>query len=95
MIELSEYDPPWSERLLICLPDHSATGSNIARQSEEFAEILQMSVKEVNQDLDQHVSGGYAAFFHDNEGNRRFYPTNTGITRFCRFSVEEVGASCA
>jgi hypothetical protein len=81
MIELNEYDPHSSERLLI-YPNLSATSSNIARQSEEFGEILQMSVKEVSQNLDQHVSGGYVAFFHGNEGNRRFYTMNKGITRF-------------
>jgi hypothetical protein len=58
----------------------------MGRKSEELAHILQTSIDEVNQNLDQHISRGYVAFFYDNEGNRRFYLASTGIIRVCAFS---------
>jgi hypothetical protein len=83
MIELTEYDLPLSERLLISLHNLCATSGDMAKKSEELAQILQTSIDEVNQNLDKHISGGYVASFYDNEGNRRFYLTNTGIIRVC------------
>jgi hypothetical protein len=83
MIKLTEYDLPMSERLLISLHNLRATSSNMAKKGEDLAQILQTSIYEVNQNLDQHISGGYVTFFYDNEGNRRFYLTNTGIIRVC------------
>jgi hypothetical protein len=83
MIELAEYDLPVSERVLISLHNLCATSGDMARKSEELAQTLQTSTDEVNQNLDQHISGGYVASFFDNEGNRRFYLTNTGIIRVC------------
>jgi hypothetical protein len=83
MIELTEYDLPLSERLLISLHNLCATSGDMAKKNEELAQILQTSIEEVNQNLDKHVSGGYVASFYDNEGNRRSYLTNTGIIRVC------------
>ena len=80
---MNEYDLPLSERLLITLHNLCATSGNMAKKSDELAQILQTSVDEVNQNLDRHVSDGYVAAFNDNEGNRRFYLTNTGIIRVC------------
>jgi hypothetical protein len=83
MINLNEYDLPLSERLLITLHNLCATSGDMARKSGELAEILHTGIDEVNQNLDKHVSDGYVAAFTDNEGNRRFYLTNTGIIRVC------------
>ena len=83
MIDLNEYDLLLSERLLITLHNLCATSGEMARKSGELAEILRTSIDEINQNLDRHVSDGYVAAFTDNEGNRRFYLTNTGIIRVC------------
>ncbi len=83
MIKLSGYDLPLSERLLISLHNLCATSNQMAVRSDELARILQVDVNEVNQNLDRHVSEGYVLAYHDNEGNRRFYLTNTGIIRVC------------
>ena len=80
---MNEYDLPLSERLLITLHNLCATSGNMAKKSGELAQILQTSIDEVNQNMDKHVSDGYVAAFTDNEGNRRFYLTNTGIIRVC------------
>jgi hypothetical protein len=83
MIELTEHDLPLSERLLISLHNLCATSGDMAKKSEELAQMLQTSIEEVDRNLDKHVSGGYVASFYDNEGNRRFYLTSTGIIRVC------------
>jgi DNA-binding MarR family transcriptional regulator len=83
VLNLSEYDLPLSERLLINLHNLCATSGDMAKRSGELAQILQTSIDEVNQNMDKHVSDGYVATFTDNEGNRRFYLTSTGIIRVC------------
>jgi len=83
MIRLSEYDLPLSERLLITLHNLCATNGDMAKKSDELVQILQTSMDEVNENLNRHISDGYVAAFTDNEGNRRFYLTNTGIIRVC------------
>ena len=83
MIMLSEYDLPLSERLLITLHNLCATSGDMAKKSDELVQILQTDTDEVNQNLNRHISDGYVAAFTDNEGNRRFYLTNTGIIRVC------------
>ena len=83
MVKLNGYDLPLSERLLISLHNLCATSSHMAIKSDELARILQTDISEVNQSLDRHVSEGYVAAFHDQEGNRRFYLTNIGIIRVC------------
>jgi DNA-binding MarR family transcriptional regulator len=83
MVELSDYNLPLSERILISLHNLCATSNQMAVRSDELARILQVDVNEVNQNLDRFISEGYISAFHDNEGNRRFYLTNTGIIRVC------------
>jgi len=83
MIKLNDYYLPLSERLLISLHNLCATSGEMAKKSGELAQILQTSADEVNQSLDRHVSDGYVSAFYDNEGNRRFYLTGTGIIRVC------------
>ena len=80
---MTEYDLPLSERLLISLHNLCAASGDMAKKSEDLAQILQTSTDEVNRNLDQHISGGYVAFFYDNEGNRRFYLTNMRMIRIC------------
>ncbi len=72
-----------SERLLISLHNLCATSGEMARKSEDLAQILQADINAVNQNLDKHVSDGYVAAYHDHEGSRRFYLTSTGIIRVC------------
>ena len=83
MIKLNGYNLPLSEKLLITLHNLCATSGEMAKKSGELAQIHQASIDEVNQNLDRHVSDGYVAAFNDNEGNRRFYLTRTGIIRVC------------
>jgi len=81
MIKLSEYDLPLSERLLITLHNLCATNGDMARKSDELVQILQTGTDEVNQNLNKLISEGYVADFTDNERNRKFYLTSTGIIR--------------
>jgi DNA-binding MarR family transcriptional regulator len=82
-MKLSEYEASLSERLLISLHNLCATSGEMARRSEDLAQILQADMNTVNQNLDKHVSDGYVAAYYDHEGNRRFYLTSTGIIRVC------------
>ena len=81
MIMLSEYELPLSERLLITLHNLCATYGDMARKSDELVQILQTGTDEVNQNLNKLISEGYVADFTDNERNRKFYLTSTGIIR--------------
>ena len=83
MMKLNEYETSLSERLLISLHNLCATSGEMARRSEDLAQILQADMNTVNQNLDKHISDGYVAAYYDHEGNRRFYLTNTGIIRVC------------
>lgn len=83
MIKLNDYNLPLSEKVLISLHNLCATSGEMAKKSGELAQILQASTDEVSQNLEKHVSDGYVAAFQDNEGNRRFYLTRTGIIRVC------------
>jgi len=78
---LSEYEASLSERLLILMHNLCATSGEMAKKSEDLAQILQTDVNTVNQSLDRHVSDGYVADCRDHEGNRRFYLTSKGIIR--------------
>lgn len=82
-MKLSGYDLPLSERVLISLHNLCATSSHMAVKGDELARALQVDINEVNQNLERYISEGYVSAFHDNEGNRRFYLTNTGIIRVC------------
>jgi DNA-binding MarR family transcriptional regulator len=81
MIKLSEYEASLSERLLITLHNLCATSGEMARKSEDLAQILQTDVNTVNQNLDKHISDGYVVEHRDHEGSRRFYLTSKGIIR--------------
>jgi len=81
MIKLSEYEVSLSERLLITLHNLCATSGEMAKKSEDLAQILQTDLNTVDQDLDKHISDGYVADYRDQEGSRRFYLTGKGIIR--------------
>ena len=81
MIKLNEYEASLSERLLITMHNLCATSREMARKSEDLAQILQTDIGAVNQNLDKHVSDGYVADYRDHEGSRRFYLTSKGIIR--------------
>ena len=83
MIKLNEYETSLSERLLISLHNLCATSGEMARRSDDLAQIVQTDVNTVNQCMDKHVSDGYVVSYFDNEGNRRFYLTSRGIIRVC------------
>ena len=80
-MKLSEYEASLSERLLILMHNLCATSGEMAKKSEDLAQILQADVNAVNQSFDRHVSDGYVADYRDHEGNRRFYLTSRGIIR--------------
>jgi len=80
---LSDYSVSLSEKVLITLHNLCATSGEMARRSDELAQMLQVDVNEVNQIMDRHVSEGYAVRFTDNEGNRRYHLTDRGIIRVC------------
>ncbi len=83
MTSLNDYEASLSERLLISLHNLCATSGEMAKKSEDLAQILQADINAVNQNLDRHVSDGYVAAYQDNEGSRRFYLTSKGIIRVC------------
>ena len=83
MMKLNEYETSLSERLLINLHNLCATSREMARRSEDLAQIVQTDINTVNQSMDKHISDGYVEAYYDNEGNRRFYLTSRGIIRVC------------
>ena len=80
-MKLNEYEASLSERLLITMHNLCATSGEMAKKSDDLAQILQTDVNAVNQSLDKHVSDGYVADYRDQDGNRRFYLTSRGIIR--------------
>ncbi len=76
-------DLPLSMRVLLILHNLCATNQEMAKKPDELAQVLQTNVNEVNQILDRHVSEGYAVSFTDNEGNRRYCLTGTGMIKVC------------
>ena len=82
-MKLTEFSLPLSEKLLVTLHNLCATRGELARKSDELAQVLQADLNEVNRILDRHVSGGYVVGFTDHEGNKRYHLTSTGIMRVC------------
>jgi len=74
---------PISEKLLQTLHNLCATAPDLARRGEEFAQILQIDVNEVERILNNYHSDGYVESFVDNEGKKRYYLTGTGIIKVC------------
>ncbi len=74
---------PISEKILQTLHNLCATAPDLARRSEELAQVMQLDLNEVEQILDNYGSNGYLESFTDNEGKRRFYLTGRGIIKVC------------
>jgi len=74
---------PVSERILQTLHNLCATSPDLARRSEELAQVLQIDQREIERILDEYKAEGFAETFTDNEGKRRFYLTGSGIIKVC------------
>ena len=74
---------PISEKILQTLHNLCATAPDLARRSEELAQVMQLDVNEVERVLDNYGLEGYAESFMDNEGKKRYYLTGRGIIKVC------------
>lgn len=74
---------PPSEKLLQTLHNLCATAPDLARRSEELAQVLQLDINEVETILDNYGLEGYVEGFTDNEGKKRYYLTGSGIIKVC------------
>lgn len=74
---------PLSEKILQTLHNLCATAPDLARRSEELAQVLQIDLSEVEKILDGYKSEGFVESFMDNEGKKRYYVTGRGIIKVC------------
>jgi len=74
---------PFPEKVLQTLHNLCATAADLARRSEEIAQILQRDQGEIESILDRHKSEGFVESFLDNEGKKRYYVTGRGIIKVC------------
>ncbi|NWG11007.1 hypothetical protein HXY33_04560 [Candidatus Bathyarchaeota archaeon] len=74
---------PLSEKILQTLHNLCATAPDLARRSEELAQILQTDLDEVEKILDGYKAEGFVEVFTDNEGKKRYYVTGRGIIKVC------------
>ena len=74
---------PLPEKILQTLHNLCATAPDLARRSEELAQVLQIDVNELERILDDYKREGFAESFIDNEGKKRYYVTGRGIIKVC------------
>lgn len=74
---------PLSEKILQTLHNLCATAPDLARRSEELAQVLQIDLIEVEKILDGYKAEGFVASLMDNEGKKRYYVTGRGIIKVC------------
>lgn len=74
---------PVSEKVLQTLHNLCATAPDLARKSEELAQVLQLSVTDVERILDGCGCEGYVESFADSHGKKRYYLTGKGIIKVC------------
>jgi hypothetical protein len=74
---------PLSEKILQTLHNLCATAPDLARRSEELAQVLQIDIGEVEKTLDNYKLEGFVDGFMDNEGKKRYYLTGRGIIKVC------------
>lgn len=74
---------PISEKILQTLHNLCATAPDLARRSEELAQVMQLDITEVEQILDNYGLEGHVKSFTDEEGKRRYYLTGKGIIKVC------------
>jgi len=76
-------DVPLREKLLQTLHNLCATAPELARRSEELAQVFQINIEEVEGILNSCEAEGYTKSFVDSEGKKRYYLTGTGIIKVC------------
>ncbi|MBS7616121.1 hypothetical protein KEJ45_02840 [Candidatus Bathyarchaeota archaeon] len=74
---------PLSEKILQTLHNLCATAPDLARRSEELAQVLQLNISEIERILDGYGFEGYVESFADSEGKKRYYLTGSGIIKVC------------
>ncbi len=74
---------PFSEKVLQTLHNLCATAPDLARKSEEFAQVFQVDIREIENILDKYKSEGFVESFTDNEGKNRYYLNGRGIIKVC------------
>lgn len=74
---------PISEKILQTLHNLCATAPNLARKSDELAQILQLDTIEIERVLDGYSCEGYVESFVDGKGKRWYYLTGRGIIKVC------------
>lgn len=74
---------PLSEKILQTLHNLCATAPDLARRSDELAQVLGVDLTELEKILDNHRVEGFAESFTDNEGKKRYYLTGSGIIKVC------------
>jgi hypothetical protein len=74
---------PLPEKILQTLHNLCATAPDLARRSEELAQVLQINVDELERILDDYKHEGFAESFTDPEGKKRYYLTGSGIIKIC------------
>jgi hypothetical protein len=74
---------PLPEKILQTLHNLCATAPDLARRSEELAQVLQIDMNELERILDDYKHQGFAESFIDNEGKKRYYLTGSGIIKIC------------
>lgn len=74
---------PTSEIILQTLHNLCATAADLARKSEELAQMLNIEIGEVERTLDNYKIEGFVESFLDSEGRKHYYLTGRGIIRVC------------
>lgn len=74
---------PLSEKILQTLHNLCATAPDLARKSEELAQIMLLEKVEVERILDEYGCEGYVESFLDNKGMKCYYLTGRGIIKVC------------
>jgi hypothetical protein len=82
-VETLREELPISEKILQTLHNLCATAPDLARRSEELAQVMQLDINEVERILDNHGLEGHLESFTDNEGKKRYYLTGRGIIKVC------------
>ena len=72
---------PFSEKILQALHNLCATAPELARKSEEFAQIYKVDKGEIEKLLDDYSVEGYVQSFLDDEGKKRYCLTPRGIIK--------------
>jgi DNA-binding MarR family transcriptional regulator len=82
-VETLREELPISEKILQTLHNLCATAPDLARRSEELAQVMQLDLTEVERILDNYGLEGYVERFTDNMGKKRYYLTGRGIIKVC------------